>query len=361
MFFLSYSDSLSRNEGIAVDCYHSGCTNLSHWRGVMKSNQWADDTSTGIVLNFLLAGQDPNTYEFTTANHFDIDGFLGVWALHHPEKALTHEKALREAALIGDFRELAIAKPETDLALKLVCWINTVERQRFYAPFDNSEDTEAQQCVNKFLFFLDTFEAVLDEPDKYKADWQDEYDRVYQDVEKLTHEDTVVTELKPLRMRIVETPDPLHYYALFANSAASDIVLSIYNGNRYELEYKFTTWVDTPLRNSFPRINIHKLAATLSKMERSGYRWTFNNITDSGPILRLDETRLDKATRFHHPYARSIYASSIAREQFKESIIEFFTLAYSQISPKGLWSWEEVHQINMGLMVGSPRPELVKK
>jgi len=361
MFFMSYTDSMSRNEGIAVDCYHSGCTNLSHWRGAMKTEYWLDDTSTGIVFNFLRAGNDPNTYAFTTANHFDVDGFLGVWALHHPEKALHHEKTLRQAALIGDFRELNMSLPETDKALKLVCWINTVEKQRFYAPFDNQKESEAVQCVSKFTFFLDTFEAVLDNPDQYKADWQEEYQRVHNDLEKLSHEATVVTVHDDLRMRIVETPEPMHYYALFANSAKSDIVLSIYNGNRYELEYKYTTWVDTPLRPSYPRINIHKLAAKLSKMERSGYRWTFNNITDSGPILRLDEHRLDKATRFHHPYARNIYASSIAREQFKESIIEFFTLAYEQISPKELWSWEEVHRINMQLMMDGGKLEVARK
>lgn len=77
------------------------------------------------------------------AAQFDIDGVCSVWSLMHPAKALRHEELLREAALIGDMRELRIDPrtgapdgPLSSAALKLCCWMNAVERERFTRPFE---------------------------------------------------------------------------------------------------------------------------------------------------------------------------------------------------------------------------------
>ena len=48
-------------------------------------------------------------------------------------------------------------------------------------------------------------------------------------------------------------------------------VLSIYDNNRYELEYKYTTWVDIVSRPTLPRIDLSPLANQLNQLEKTNY------------------------------------------------------------------------------------------
>lgn len=53
-----------------------------------------------------------------------------------------------------------------------MCWLNSVERTRFSAPY------EAKDCDAKFAFFLPHFGAVLANPEAVWQEWQDEYKQV---------------------------------------------------------------------------------------------------------------------------------------------------------------------------------------
>ena len=109
---------------------------LAHWRGAATPAPLRDDTSAGSVLRALRRPTTPGLEATAvTANHFDVDGFVGVWSLLHPEMAARHEPLLRLVATLGDFRELNWADPLADRALRLVCWLNAEEKTRFYEPF----------------------------------------------------------------------------------------------------------------------------------------------------------------------------------------------------------------------------------
>ena len=148
---------------------------------------------------------------------------------------------------------------------------------------------------------------------------------------------------------IVEAPHPLHYYALFSNSSPYDKVLSIYPENRYELEYKYTTWVDTAFRTSFPRLDFLPLATRLNSLEKSGSFWIFDKITDTGPSLRLGGKKMSKEQRYDHPFNRDIKKSSLNPELVKNLVINFYQEAYQNIKPKNNWSWQEIKGINQRL------------
>jgi hypothetical protein len=261
------------------------------------------------VLNALKANIPAvQSYPFVSNNHFDVDGFIGIWSLLNPELALQHETLLRKMALLGDFREGMLETDEDSQALKLVCWINSVERREFYAPFASSQ-SEATHCVPKYQFFLNAFEKVLLEPNNFRQDWTEEYEQVVQDWQVLASPQSRVQLEQDIRLLIVETPEPLHYYALFGQSYQADAVLCLYHGNRYELEYKYTSWIDTAHRLSFPRLNLELLTHQLNQIEESPFSWKADKITDTGPILRLQGRKLSKEERFDHPRNRAIYAS----------------------------------------------------
>lgn len=350
--FIPFSD-IQQYEGVlVVDSFHSRGFVLSHWRGAPKLPGLHDDTSTGIVLNALKADLPHlHTHKYVTNNHFDIDGFLGIWSVMHPTLAIAHEHLLRKMALLGDFREIDLKTEEDHLALKLVCWINTVERGQFYAPFASYApgQSEVKQCTDKYFYFLGSFEKVLLNPDAYSNNWVAEYEQVVKDWETLQHSHSAISLEKDIRLLVVETPEPMHYYALFGHSNRADAVLSIYSDNRYELEYKYTSWVDTATRHAFPRLDLQPLVRQLNKLEGGPYRWHADKITDTGPLLRLQDKPLTKEERFDHPISRQILPSSIPAEIFKAMVCRFFRTYWPQLPQKTAWAWAEVREINQQL------------
>lgn len=345
--FIPFSE-VKEKKAIIVDSNHPNGLVLSHWRGAPTPDEVRDDTSAAIVLNALRLNIPGLELPFVTANHFDIDGFVGVWALLHPEKALENEELLRQMALIGDFRELDLNHPLAGEALKLVCWINARERDMFYAPFaaEDMEEKEAQSCVTKFKYFLREFGRVLQDPDWEKPVWEEEVADVLLGYRDIYRPDTKLERFPELGLVIIETQRPMHYYALFSRTAGFDIVLSCYDDNRYELEYKYTTWVDITSRPTLPRIDLAPLAEQLNQLEQSGHTWTWDGITETGPLLRLEGKGLSRVETYDNPSSRDILSSSIPVGDLKQLVVSFFRDAYAGIAPRYFWSWQEVKALN---------------
>lgn len=327
---------IGEQQVIVVDGLHPQNLTLSHWKGANIHPAIADDTSGEIVLNAIKANIEGINCPKISATHFDIDGFVSAFALFYPQLALEYEDVLREMAIIGDFRHFSPNKPGADLALKLCCWMNKIEQEKFYIPF--GEKDEIRLCVDKFEFFLPRFQDVLENPENYRKDWIEEYEQVQEGLS------FIIDQSSYPRIGLVhkELKQPTHYYALFSGTDESDIVLSSYPNNRYELEFKYTTWVDIVSRPVFPRISLKELVEELNRLENSKYIWKADGITDTGPILRLEQEGLSKAERYANPDKREIYPSSISKDEFVELVISFLSDKYNNIKPKNFWTWEEM-------------------
>jgi hypothetical protein len=344
-YFIPFAQ-LRQQPAIVVDSVGLGATlTLAHWRGAATPAALRDDTSAGSVLRALHQPDFPGMQAAAvTANHFDVDGFVGVWALLHPTLALANEELLRKMATLGDFREIDWAHPLADHALKLVCWLNAEEKARFYEPFGAAAQRrrEDDASADKFTWFLPRFAHMLENPDSGRASWEPEYVRVRQALAVMWGPQTNVTRYPETGLVVVRIPEPQPYYALFGATAGFDVVLSLYHGGRYELEYKYTTWIDLESRPTLPRLPLAPLAARLNELEASGRRWVFDGITDTGPLLRLAGHKLSKAQRYAGPDQRPIYPSSIAPEVVEREVAAFFQAGYAPIQPKKDWTWAEV-------------------
>jgi hypothetical protein len=337
---------LRDRSAIIVDGAHSDGLILSHWKG-QNTLTAADDTSAGVVLNALRHREDFPALDLphVTATHFDIDGFIGVWSLFEPELALEHEAVLKAVARIGDFREPDLSRPEDDTALKLVCWIDTEERERFYPPY--GEEQELKACAEKFSWFLPRFAEVLQKPEQFREIWEADYDRVRHDYAVIHSDRTTVSVHDTSGLVVIRTPEPVSYYALFSATHGSDIVASVYDNNRYELEYKYTTWVDIVSRPTLPRLSLQPLCDQLNAMESSGQQWFCDGVTDTGPLLRIENSELSKEQRFAHPTERRIFSSSIEPEIFIAAVTNFFAKNYQGIPKKSGWSWKEIRAVSI--------------
>ncbi len=344
-YFVPFAQ-LRRQPTLVVDSVGLGAAlTLAHWRGATTPARLRDDTSAGSVLRALHQPATPGlAAAAVTANHFDIDGFVGVWSLLHPALALKHEALLRQVALLGDFRELDFAHPLAAHALQLVCWLNAEEKSHFYEPFGAParRRREDEASAEKFAWFLPRFAQVLENPAAGRAAWQPEYARVQAAAQRLGQPPTQRRHYPEIGLAVVATPVPVPYYALFGPTAGSDIVLSLYGGQRYELEYKYTTWIDLESRPTLPRLPLAPLVARLNALETSGHAWAADGITDTGPLLRLAGQPLTKAQRYADPDGRPIYPSSIAPEAMEQEVVAFFRTGYAKIEAKTSWTGAEV-------------------
>jgi hypothetical protein len=344
-YFVPFAQ-LRQQPTLVVDSVGLGAAlTLAHWRGAATPPPLRHDTSAGSALRAL---HQPDTTGLAaravTANHFDIDGFVGVWSLLNPALALRHEALLLLVARLGDFREIAFAHPLADHALQLVCWLNAEEKARFYEPFGAParRRREDEASAEKFEWFLPRFAAIVENPAAGRAAGQPEYDRVQAAVAAMQAPATQRRNYPEIGLTVVQTPVPAPYYALFGPTAGFDIVLSLYDGQRYELEYKYTTWIDLESRPTLPRLHLAPLVARLNALETSGHRWAADGITDTGPLLRLAGKKLTKAERYADPDGRPIYASSIAPEVLEQAMAAFFRERYAGIEAKKYWTWAEV-------------------
>jgi len=344
-YFVPFAQ-LRRQPTIVVDSTGLGAAlTLAHWRGAATPLALRDDTSAGSVLRALGAPATPGLEaSAVTANHFDIDGFVGVWALLHPELALAHEELLRLVARLGDFRELDWQHPLADTALQLVCWLNAEEKARFYEPFGAParRRREDEASAEKFAWFLPRFAQVLLQPESGRDVWEPEYQRVLAARQALGGPLTGRRTYPELGLAVVQTPVPVPYYALFGPTAGFDWVLGLYDGQRYELEAKYTTWIDLESRPTLPRLPLAPLAARLNELEKSNYRWSADPLTDTGPLLRLTGRPLTKAERYADPDGRPIYASSIAPATLEAEVVAYLRAGYVGVEPKRYWTWAEV-------------------
>jgi hypothetical protein len=428
-FWRPFTNSPMENTAV-LDCTHATAFQLTHHlkdkkRRLLTNLALRGDSSTDAVLNALLQRDERFSHcTHVTSNHFDVDSFLSVWTALNPTQALAHERLLREAAKIGDFRELTLNELWQYEALRVVCWLNSVERELFYKPFEStiSASEGEEEGDGKFKHFLETFEEVLCNPHTPLVQQQsaEEYDRVvreYGQIHGITGDsghsgnsgsggsgdsrisdysgnngdsgdsnsgdsgDSSVQREEALGLVLVRTLHPGHYYSLFSATHGADVVLACYSGNRFELELKYTTYVDINSRPSLPRVDLHPLSARLNALEaqyhatvtnnvadQDKYRWCCDSITDSGPLMRLETgapgAKLTKAQRYGHPYERPIYTSLIPSTLVVNTVLSFFKHAYgvygspaptsptshaAPVQAKRDWGWSELHEFNKGI------------
>ena len=171
------------------------------------------DSSTDAVLNSIKCKSSfTEGLKHVSSNHFDIDSFTASWCCGYPDLAEQYDQIMREISRIGDFRELRLDHPYQHTALQLACWLNSEERRLFYKPFESKISVANGELdgVIKFEHFLPLFGDVLQNPEKYKEQWIEEYERVvceYADIcAAPTYSDT------SLGLIAVDLKDPMHYY-----------------------------------------------------------------------------------------------------------------------------------------------------
>jgi len=359
--YVNYDNSLIP-DCIVVDCTHPHNQQITHHLKYKNQKSLSldldnrGDSTTDSVLNIIKTSSSKlNNFKYVTSNHFDIDSFLSTWCIINPNLAIKYEKILRDVGRIGDFRELILNDEYNYNALKIACWLNSEERRLFYRPFESMITSKKgeEEGEDKFKYFLPIFENIIENPNQYENQWKDEYNQVLKEYNEIHINKDNIKTYDDIGLVIVRNINPGHYYSLFSTSYGYDIILAQYSNNRYELEIKYTTYIDLGSRPSLPRCELQHLCKYLNEHDKlsNQLKWNCNRITDSGPIMRIDDTEkhLSKAERYGHPYERPIYPSSIDSKDFENIIVSYFQFAYNNIMRKKDWSWNDYHKFNQNI------------
>uniref|UniRef100_A0A061R1C2 Uncharacterized protein n=2 Tax=Tetraselmis sp. GSL018 TaxID=582737 RepID=A0A061R1C2_9CHLO len=338
----------------SVDCTHPRALTLTHHKGNRNPKQLKPaDTSTGLVLNAIRFPDGPASEwiekPYVSTNHFDVDALTSVWTFINRELALQYADVLELVAHLGDFREAELAKLSegsvVDSALKICCWINTLERSKFSKPWETKDSEE------KFDWFLPRLQDVLADPSTGRQHWESEYREVLEGFASLEGR---VEAFPDLGLAVARPPRPLHYYCTFSRTVGSDVLLTVYEGGRYELEAKYTQFVDLHSRPVWPRLDFQPLAKAMNRLEQlhggSGdMEWAADRMVYGGPLMRLDRKgeKLSTVQKYGHPTERPIHRSSIPPEAFVGAVTSFMAFGLRGLSPRrGGWGWDELHEIN---------------
>eukprot|EP01023_Acetabularia_acetabulum_P051727 TRINITY_DN5727_c1_g1_i1.p1 TRINITY_DN5727_c1_g1~~TRINITY_DN5727_c1_g1_i1.p1 ORF type:complete len:423 (+),score=73.92 TRINITY_DN5727_c1_g1_i1:42-1310(+) len=372
--YISYAKDIEDNilqQLIVTDCTHPGAVTLTHHKGDNNpQNVSPSDSSTGWALNAIQSNNNFVTQKirYATCNHFDVDGVLSIWVVLNQQEALKWEQVLRHAARVGDFREAALAvddyatipefqqdgvtsKEQVDLGLKLCCWLNTQEKLYFSAPYEDLSGDDDE----KFAYFLPKIGPFLSAPDDYRQEWETEYQEVLNGWKEYMSGLVKVDKFEEISLAIVYAPKQYHYYALFSFTVGYDYVLTVYPGNKYELESKYTQFVNLHSRPTLPRLNLVPLAKKLNSLESAqikteqNLKWDVSRFIDSGPLLRMDDQgrMLSKQERYGNPYDRSVFSSSISQDDMVHIVVSYLRFgSEGQTKKIGDWTWQDLQQIN---------------
>lgn len=271
----------------------SSVLTLSHWPHTSSPPRWAHDTSTGIVFNFLAsrarwwyrAGPEAGAM-VCTSDHFDQDGLAGLFALCHPDQAWGQRARLEDVARAGDFATYldrdaarisfavaAMADPERS-ALPPACLVP--DRDGWAG------------CL--YPEMLGRLPEILSRVEAFRSMWGEE-DAALELSEKDLAAGRITMEEDPrLDLVVVRLPDdapdrratrfagrahgPVHPAAVHRASPALRVLLM--GAGRYELSFRYESWVRLAPRRGLPRVDLAPAVIELNAAEAGGARWSFN-------------------------------------------------------------------------------------
>jgi hypothetical protein len=268
--------------------------NLTHWPGFPAPEGLAADLSAQMAYRYLERGVSLHgDAEVVTNNHFDQDGVVGVYALSRPDDALARRKVLEDVAAAGDF---AIYSDRRAARVSMVLSeMSDEEHSPLAIPADRTE-----KAAYLYDELLPRLPELVDNIDRYRDIWGEEDDQLTQSEAALAAGDVVITDHPEIDLAVVDVgPDAptwwghrfagmrfhgIHPMAL--HRATDRFAILVMRGRRYELTYRYETWVQYQSWRPRLRVDLAPLAEILTALETNDTRWQADSPGDLSPQLR---------------------------------------------------------------------------
>jgi hypothetical protein len=271
---------------------------LSHWPATPTPRALWHDLSAGIVLEALRRPELwPDGVEVASIDHYDTDGVIALALLCVQGLADTHAPILLEAARVGDFG--VVRDRRAALVAFALAALGDPSRSGPLGANARPDDAPATDALSRATTAaLDVLPSLLADAERHEGLWGREagaYDAARRAliegwawIEERAHHDLAVLHVD------VSHPDTpragwngawLHPAAV--HSATTCLRVLTVAGRRYELRYRYESWVRLASGHARRRVDLAPTAEALNARERDGARWVFDGAGAITGALRL--------------------------------------------------------------------------
>jgi hypothetical protein len=272
---------------------------LSHWPASPTPPDLAADTSARIAFRYLDDARRWPAAEAVSNDHFDQDGLVSVYALVAPEEARPRQAVLEDVAAAGDFATFA----HRDSARVSFALAALADPERSPLGAALLEAPYSERCAGLYEELLGRLPDLVDHLERHRQLWGEEDAALTAAEGALASGDVAIDEVPDLDLAVVSIParhraalatrfgsrqDTAFHQAAINNATTALRILTV-QGRRYEVVFRYESWVKYTSRRPLPRVDLAPLAAQLQDEERHGARWSFDGVAALVPSLRLAE------------------------------------------------------------------------
>jgi hypothetical protein len=290
---------LGKTPNVIVDGRSNAATvlPLSHWPDSGTPEKYRADLSAQIVFRYLDDPEGP-ICEVVSNNHFDEDGLVGLFCILYPKLGQQYRDVLIDVASAGDFGVFK-ERDAARISFVISAW-STPE----LSPLNQGVFARPYPEVTAILYeeLLVRLPNVIDKIDNLKRYWEEEDAFLGMTEEAINQKEVTIEEFKDLDLAIVTVtkenfPDgPREHCPSWVSSVVHPMALHnltscmkvlVIKGQRYELYYRYETWVDFVSRPLIKRIDLSHLAKKFSTLEKGRARWQFTGNDEIISRLKL--------------------------------------------------------------------------
>jgi hypothetical protein len=267
---------------------------LSHWPHTPTPGPLRADLSAEIARRALAHPEHlPAEVGVASVDHYDVDGVVALALVVVDGLDAAHGPLLVEAARVGDFDVV------TDPRAALIAFaLNGLEGRgpRLGSPPSGASGSPdpLERCGHLTQEALDVLADLAGDPERFPTLWRDEWDAFDASVGALEDGWASIEEIPAVDLAVVRVDPghdaaataaweaaPLHRAAVHSATTCSRVVTLA--GDQKEFHYRYESWVRLAGARPRLRVDLERLASTLTADEAAGVRWLFDG---AGSITR---------------------------------------------------------------------------
>ncbi len=271
---------------------------LSHWPNNQTDPSLRRDTSTATVFAYLDTPELHQDVPIVSNNHFDEDGLFSMFGVVNPSLALEYRDVLMGAALAGDFG-LYDDPADTRLCFVVESFCDPDTSPLPAATFRGCEDRRVEALYREMLASVP---KIAGDVDALEPHWRDQLEHLEQSEELIESGRVTIDEYPDVDLAVIHIPPELplrtvrrylkaeqaavHPFAIH-NRTTCHRLLRI-TRQRYELQYRYESWVQFASRRPALRVALDGLVTELNAIERAPGEWRAEAANEVAPRLYLD-------------------------------------------------------------------------
>lgn len=295
MRFVPY-DELDGVPNVIVDGAPTSDTvlTLSHWPRMRAPAELRDDLSAQMVFRYLDHPELHVDVDAVSNSHCDEDGLVSVYTLVDADGARARREQLIDVARAGDFATFE-TRDAARVAFSISTLVDPSESTLDAAVF---ADDYAERTSRIYQALLSRVPELVDHVDRFETFWRDEDDHLARSEAAVRDGRVTIDEMPGLDLAVVTVPEewtdqPVHRFTqdrvqavhpMAIHNATERFRVAIIHGHRYQVQFRYETWVQYVSRRAMQRVDLQPFARELA--ERDGALWSFDGVNAITPSLR---------------------------------------------------------------------------